>query len=528
MSRATLSRSLGSTTDPTVLIPGDPVAMRADADRMDALAADLSRSAGAVAGTEFGGWNGQARDAYVAGKDALHARLSMAANSIPVAAGALRQYAAVLEAAQAEARVLARQWRTAAACAPVEPGVLAASSLAPEQLRAQARYDRLLGEVHAVATAVATTIEAATTDAPIVPTFWNQLGQRWSEFWSGPVEDTGQMLALWWSVSSIRGVVDPEGTMLSFGQLLLGLKKSLQDPRQFAKDLIDWDTWATSPARALGSLAPDIAIAFFTAGVGAAAVRGARGSATVGVRAAAASAVRSGARAAWENSSIAATRRALDASVSGWQGRYQAALATGADRGSIQFWGAKADPLARAPLSVPDVAARFPDKTPHIETSGQRGSWNKALHTPAPDSVYVVDGRNVYVTDHLGRVEHVEARWDPTPAAQAELNRNTYQQGVAGRADRLPDDVGGHLAGAAGGGAGEGINIVALDKFVNGASGDYGKMEKEIRSIVRDVPGVQVDLVIDLAYPHTSVRPEVLRVGVLVDGQLAGKVQIRQ
>ena len=527
MSRATLTRSLGSTTDPTVLIPGDPVAMRADADRMDALAADLSRSAGAVAGTEFGGWNGQARDAYVAGKDALHARLSMAANSIPVAAGALRQYAAVLEAAQAEARVLARQWRTAAACAPVEPGVLAASSLAPEQLRAQARYDRLLGEVHAVATAVATTIEAATTDAPIVPTFWNQLGQRWSEFWNAPVQDIGNMLALWWSVSTIRGVVDPEGTMLSFGQLLLGLQTSLQDPRQFAKDIIDWDTWQTSPASALGSLAPDIALAFVTGGAGAAAVRGARGSANAGIRAAAASALRAGARTAWENSAIAATQRSLNTSVSGFF-RREWRLMLADDRGSVQFWPAKLDPTARAPLSIREVYRRFPDKTPHVETSGQKGGWNKALHKPTPDSVYVVDGRNVYVTDHLGRVEHVEGRWDPTPASQAELSRNTYQQGVAGRGDRLPDDVGGHLIAASGGGAGEGINLIALNKMVNGGSGDYGTMERQIRDLAAAHQGAQIELKIDLQYPGSSTRPGRIVIDVLADGQDIGKVNFSQ
>ena len=398
---------------------------------MDALAADLSRSAGAVAGTEFGGWTGQARDAYVAGKDALHARLSMAATSIPAAAGALRQYAAVLETAQAEARALARQWRTAAACAPVEPGVLAASTLAPEQLRAQARYDRLLGDVHAVATAVAATIEAATTDAPIVPTFWNRLGQRWSEFWSAPVEDIGNMLALWWSVSGIRYVTDPEGTMLSFGQLLLGLQTSLQDPRQFAKDLIDWDTWQTSPASALGSLAPDIALAFVTGGVGAAAVRGARGTTNAGIRAAAASALRAGARTAWENSAIAATQRALNTSVSGFF-RREWRLMLADDRGSVQFWPAKLDPTARAPLNIREVYRRFPDKTPHVETSGQRGGWNKALHKPAPDSVYVVDGRNVYSggssTSRAGGTRQPR----PTPPSIAMDTSSALQGGPTG------------------------------------------------------------------------------------------------
>ena len=427
MSRATLTRSLGSTTDPTVLIPGDPVAVRADADRMDALAADLSRSAGAVAGTEFGGWTGQARDAYVAGKDALHARLSMAATSIPAAAGALRQYAAVLETAQAEARVLARQWRTAAACAPVEPGVLAASTLAPEQLRAQARYDRLLGDVHAVATAVAATIEAATTDAPIVPTFWNRLGQRWSEFWSAPVEDIGNMLALWWSVSTIRYVTDPEGTMLSFGQLLLGLQTSLQDPRQFAKDLIDWDTWQTSPASALGSLAPDIALALVTGGVGAAAVRGARSTANAGIRAAAASALRAGARTAWENSAISTTTRAMGTSLSG-------------------FWNARRGPVVLVIEGREYTAAQLMKPTPGDGpmTFALRSHWDDAQTRNALEHVDMANAARL--EGHLaeeGRVSTKGKLADEARLAAREERVRAERAGTpySGVAGHVPDST---------------------------------------------------------------------------------------
>ena len=129
----------------------------------------------------------------------------------------------------------------------------------------------------------------------------------------------------------------------------------------------------------------------------------------------------------------------------------------------------------------------------------------------------MVDGRNVYVTDHLGRAEQVEARWDPTPASQAELSRNTYQQGVAGRADRLPEDVGGHLIAASGGGPGEGINLVALDTFINGGGGDCGKMEQQIRDIAARHSGAQIELVIDLQHPGDSRRPGRITIDVLAD-----------
>lgn len=46
---------------------------------------------------------------------------------------------------------------------------------------------------------------------------------------------------------------------------------------ELGKGLLDWDTWADDPARAIGHLLPDAVAALFTAGTGAAATRGASG-----------------------------------------------------------------------------------------------------------------------------------------------------------------------------------------------------------------------------------------------------------
>ncbi|MGC5255376.1 HNH endonuclease [Gordonia sp. DT218] len=68
-----------------------------------------------------------------------------------------------------------------------------------------------------------------------------------------------------------------------------------QDPKQFGKDLVDWDTWAENPARAAGRVIPDAALTVATAGVGSVARRGAAESVEAGVDAAdAASAVPKG------------------------------------------------------------------------------------------------------------------------------------------------------------------------------------------------------------------------------------------
>ncbi|MCC2313278.1 DNA/RNA non-specific endonuclease [Cellulomonas xiejunii] len=134
----------------------------------------------------------------------------------------------------------------------------------------------------------------------------------------------------------------------------------------------------------------------------------------------------------------------------------------------------------------------------------------------------------MYVTDHLGRVDHVEGRWEPTTAADVAEHRNKHQQSIAGKPDRLTGDVGGHLIAASGAGAGEGINLIALRDTINGAGGDYGKMEAEIRNIASQQPGAQIELVIDLGYPGSSRRPDQIDIDVLVDGQLAGRVDFAQ
>ena len=49
--------------------------------------------------------------------------------------------------------------------------------------------------------------------------------------------------------------------------------------KELGKSLLDWDTWADDPARAIGHLVPDAIVAVATAGTGALATRGAKGGA---------------------------------------------------------------------------------------------------------------------------------------------------------------------------------------------------------------------------------------------------------
>ncbi|TGN33249.1 hypothetical protein [Aeromicrobium chenweiae] len=66
----------------------------------------------------------------------------------------------------------------------------------------------------------------------------------------------------------------------SVGDMLDALKDDpLEFGKQLGKGLLDWDTWADDPARALGHLVPDAVAAVFTAGAGTAVTRGVKGTA---------------------------------------------------------------------------------------------------------------------------------------------------------------------------------------------------------------------------------------------------------
>lgn len=67
-----------------------------------------------------------------------------------------------------------------------------------------------------------------------------------------------------------RTIIDPDGYVENQVGLVKGLAHGVTHPVEFAKAVVDWDTWVESPGRALGHLLPTIALARATAGAGAA------------------------------------------------------------------------------------------------------------------------------------------------------------------------------------------------------------------------------------------------------------------
>ena len=275
-----LSRSLGETHDPGVLIPGDADAIRADARVLDETAETLIAVAEGVGGTDVPGWTGKAASMFAQTSTTVRTHLLVAASAMGCAAGALHAHATTLEWAQVQAHAAIRLFDASAAC--MIPDVLGAIPVTADQHRALAAVDDARSKVHASAGAAAAALQDASVDAPIGPGLWNQVGFQWSELWHGAAESFGGLGHLVWDHNTIRRLIDPDGAAASDAALAMGLIAAVKDPVQLGKDVIDYDTWATSPARAVGHLAPDAAIAALTAGGGLVATRSASAGVHVG------------------------------------------------------------------------------------------------------------------------------------------------------------------------------------------------------------------------------------------------------
>ncbi|CAN5361141.1 hypothetical protein BH11ACT1_BH11ACT1_13080 [soil metagenome] len=273
MSTGVLARSLGDTRDASILIPGDAAAVRADARALDETAETLTTVADGVGSAAARGWTGKAASTFSETTAAMRTSILVAANAMGSAASALHAHASTLEWAQDQARAAIRSFDAAAAC--VAPDLLGAITPTAGQHLALATLADARSLVRRSASNAAAALQDACVDAPIGPGLWNQVGYQWSELWHGAAESFSGLGHLAWDHSTVRRQLDPDGTTASDTALAIGLVAAVKDPVQLGKDVIDYDTWATSPARAIGHLAPDAAVAALTAGGGLVATRGA-------------------------------------------------------------------------------------------------------------------------------------------------------------------------------------------------------------------------------------------------------------
>ncbi|MET0524863.1 MAG: TNT domain-containing protein [Nocardioides sp.] len=304
---------------PDFTIRGNPGAIRSKAATTTGKGQLFFDTGEALGKISVEGWTGRAADHFRDAHDLEPDRWVKAGNGFLRGGNALNVYATAVENAQATARWAADEYargeqvsqdarsaydadvsraRDQAANAAAA-GQVMTLTIIPFDDPGQAIRDNAVREfetakatLDAAAHTCADEVRRGCDDAPEEPG-WLESGLR---FVGGVLEGAGE--ALWdlatltpfSPVNMIRdltslatGDLTPEELMAKYELSLetaQGMLDALiDDPVTFGKELgkglLDWDTWADDPARALGHLAPDAIMAALTAGSGTVATRGA-------------------------------------------------------------------------------------------------------------------------------------------------------------------------------------------------------------------------------------------------------------
>ena len=290
------------------LVPGDPDAVRRLALRLDALAGGLGEAAAALAAIKSGSWRGAGGDAFRSILGDQPVKFRRGAESFGVARVALLFYATALERAQGSAKDaieefatsadLSRRWQVRAdEYAALQQRATAGDAASAMQvaamtdprctdpglegrLRAQRRLADAREQVRVAAGDTARALEEAARAAPNRPGILRRITHGGSEFVRGFAESVYGLANFVMTYSPGRLLFDPAGWTHDVGALGSGFVYGAQHPLDFGKALVDWETWQTSPARAVGHLAPNVLLWLAAGGVGTVAERAASLAAT--------------------------------------------------------------------------------------------------------------------------------------------------------------------------------------------------------------------------------------------------------
>ena len=306
---------------PDFTIKGDPGAVRAKAGVARDKGASFRQVGESLAKVTTDGWTGRAADHFRDKFDAEPERWHKAGAGFERAAGALEVYADALADAQARAdwakgeyargEQVTRDARAAydadVARARREVADAAARgdtltlTIIPFSDPGQAVRDGALSELGSARSALeasaqecAAGVRAGCADAPEKRNWLESAAAAVGGVFVGAGEavwDLGKLVTspVWKPLSDLQAVLSgnltPEELAMTYqltleqaGALLQALK---DDPvgfgQQLGKGVLDWDTWADDPSRALGHLVPDAIAAVFTGGTSAAVTRGLKG-----------------------------------------------------------------------------------------------------------------------------------------------------------------------------------------------------------------------------------------------------------
>jgi hypothetical protein len=304
---------------PDFEVEGNPGNIRSRAVLMEQKGQLFYDTGDALSKIDVSGWTGRAADEFREAHDLEPDRWIEAGNGFRKAAAGLTTYAGVLEDAQrraAEAKAehergqqesesartqygsymdRMRAYWSSGGTDQAQPFVDWGDPIQQEALRAM---QAVRADLDNAAHVCAGEVRAGCADAPEEPN-WLESGLK---FVGGIFEGAGE--AVWDLLTMVpfspvnlvidayklaTGDLTPEELAKTYEldvenavDMAQGIYTGLTtDPigfgKQLGKSLLDWDTWADDPARAIGHLVPDAIAAVATAGAGALATRGARG-----------------------------------------------------------------------------------------------------------------------------------------------------------------------------------------------------------------------------------------------------------
>nr|WP_300047852.1 ADP-ribosyltransferase [uncultured Nocardioides sp.] len=304
---------------PDFVIEGNPGNVRAKALTMEQKGQLFYDTGDALGKIDVSGWTGRAADEFREAHDLEPDRWVKAGNGFKKASAGLTTYAGALEDAQRRAEEAKaefergeresasartqydsymgrmRSYWSSGGTDQAEPFVDWGDPIQQEALGA---LNAARADLDNAAAVCAGEVRAGCADAPEEPN-WLESGLK---FVGGIFEGAGE--AVWDLLtmvpfSPVNMVIDsyklatgdltPEELMKKYElsaenawTMAQGIYTGLTtDPvgfgKELGKSLLDWDTWADDPARAIGHLVPDAVAAVATAGTGALATRGAKG-----------------------------------------------------------------------------------------------------------------------------------------------------------------------------------------------------------------------------------------------------------
>lgn len=159
---------------------------------------------------------------------------------------------------------------------------------------------------------------------------------------------------------------------------------------------------------------------------------------------------------------------------------------------------------------IEELANRGDVKKIHQIDVGAKGGWAKQANGKLEaNSAYLLPNGAAYVTDNSGNVKEVTSN-----LRNILMDRNNYQQSIAGKTG-ISGDQGGHLIAASLGGSGDRINLVPMAKTLN--NGSWKAMESELANAVK--LGKDVNMKVAVGYPTGSSRPNKFIVTATINGK---------